>query len=67
MDIATHTVPEQATPNPNRSAKNYPFRVIPDAVASELESEDEYYFWSEDGKTLISEDGKKTIPSKKAL
>ena len=35
---------------------------LPDSIAHELESEDEYFYWTEEG-TLISEDGKKTIPS----
>ncbi|WP_036486806.1 hypothetical protein [Myxosarcina sp. GI1] len=40
--------------------------VIPDAIALELESEDEYFDWSSDGTYLISQDGKKTIPAQKS-
>ena len=42
---------------------DFTYRKIPDEIARELESEDELYFWSPDGTTLISSDGTKTIPS----
>ena len=35
---------------------------FPDSIAHELESQDELYYWTDEG-TLVSEDGKKTIPS----